>query len=99
MRKLIIGLAGAGALLFAAAAGAIAEKVFQLGVGDVAFIKGSPTACGVANPYKQVACYKHDAKGHAIPGTYGTSLSSGFAALVRFNSKGKAVVVVRKNNP
>jgi len=98
MKKLVLGLVAVVVLLFAATAGAVAEKVLKLGVGDVVFVKGSHLSCSIANPYKQMVCFKHDASGHAIPGTFGATTSDKFAALVRFNSKGKPVIVTKKAN-
>jgi len=98
MKKFLIAFAAVAALLFAAAAGAVAEKVLKIGVGDVVFIKGSKVSCSVANPYQQMVCFKHDNVGHAVPGTYGATVSNGFAGLVRFNSKGKPVLISKKLN-
>jgi hypothetical protein len=98
MKKFLIAFAAVAVLVFAATAGAVAEKVFNIGVGDVVFIKGSKISCSVANPYKQMVCFKHNASGHAIPGTYGATVANGFAGLVRFNSKGQPKLVVRKDN-
>lgn len=99
MKKLMLGLAAVAVLLFAATAGAVAEKVFKLGVGDVIFVKGSNLSCSIANPYKQMVCFKRDALGHPVPGTYGTTASEKFAGVVRFKSDGKPVIVLKKNNP
>jgi hypothetical protein len=98
MKKLAIGLLSSAALLLAATAGAVAERVYNVGVGDVLFVKESRIACSIANPYKQMVCFKRDRSGHAVPGTFGTTASDKFAAVVRFNSKGNPVIVVRKNN-
>jgi len=98
MKKLVIGLVATTMLLFAATAGAVAEKVLNVGVGDVLFVKNSHLACSIANPYKQMVCFKRDKSGHAVPGTFGTTASDQFAAVVRFNSKGTPVIVVKKNN-
>ena len=49
MRKALVIIAAVAALVFAAAGGAVAEKVFRLGVGDSAFVKGSNVACGVSH--------------------------------------------------
>jgi len=98
MKKLVIGLVATTMLLFAATAGAVAEKVLNVGVGDVLFVKNTHIACSVANPYKQMVCFKRNASGHAVPGTFGTTASDKFAAVVRFNKKGTPVIVVKKNN-
>lgn len=98
MKKFLLGLAAVAALLFAASAGAFAEKVLKVGVGDVVFIKGSSVSCSVANPYKQMVCFKHDVTGHAVPGTYGATVSNSFAGLVKFDSKGKPKLIVKKSN-
>jgi hypothetical protein len=99
MKKFLIGFASCAVLAFAATAGAVAEKVFNVSVGDVVFIKGSKVSCSVANPYKQMVCFKHNKRGGAVPNTYGATVSNGFAGLVKFNSKGKPKMVVRKENP
>jgi hypothetical protein len=99
MKKFLIGLAAVAVLVFAATAGAVAEKVLRIGVGDVVFIKGNSISCSVANPYKQMVCFKHNKTGHAVPGTYGATVANGFAGLVRFDSKGKPKLVSKKNNP
>jgi hypothetical protein len=99
MKKLMLGFAAVALLVFAATAGAVAEKVFRLGVGDVVFVRGSKLSCSVANPYKQMVCFVHNRRGRAVPGTYGTTASNKFAGIVRFNSKGKPVFVTRKDNP
>lgn len=98
MKKFLIGFAAVAVLVFAASAGAFAEKVLKIGVGDVVLIKGSNISCSVANPYKQMVCFKHNKVGHAVPGTYGSTVSDSFAALVRFDSKGKAKLVLKKSN-
>ena len=98
MKKFLIGLAAVAVLVFAATAGAVAEKVFTVGVGDVVFIKGNSVSCSVANPYKQMVCFKHNKKGRAVPGTYGATVANGFAGLVRFDAKGQPKLVVKKEN-
>jgi hypothetical protein len=98
MKKFLIGFAAVAVLVFAATAGAVAEKVFKIGVGDVVFIKGNSISCSVANPYKQMVCFKHDNTGHAVPGTYGATVSNGFVGLVKFDSKGKPKLVLKKLN-
>ena len=98
MKKVLIGVAVAAALLLAATAGAVAEKVVRLGVGDVVFIRGSNISCSVANPYKQMVCFERKKNGHAKPGSYGTTASDTFAAIVRFKSNGKPVIVDKKDN-
>jgi hypothetical protein len=98
MKKLVLGLAVVTVLVFAAAAGALAEKVLKMGVGDVVFIKGSRITCSVANPGKQMVCFKHKRNGHPVPGSYGTTASNKFAGIVRFKHNGKPVIVTRKNN-
>ncbi|MBA3717600.1 MAG: hypothetical protein H0W87_05165 [Actinobacteria bacterium] len=98
MKKFLIGFAAFAALLFAATAGAFAEKVLKIGVGDVVLIKGSDVSCSVANPYKQMVCFKHDTVGHAVPGTYGATVSNKFAGLVRFDSKGQPKLISKKLN-
>ena len=98
MKKFLIGFAACAVLAFAATAGAVAEKVLKVGVGDVVFIKGSVISCSVANPYKQMVCFKHDKVGHAVAGTYGATVSSGFVGLVKFDAKGKPKLVLKKLN-
>jgi len=98
MKKFLIGFAAVAVLVFAASAGAVAEKVLKIGIGDVVFIKGSSISCSVANPYKQMVCFKHNKVGHAVPGTYGATVADGFAGLVHFDSKGKPKLVVKKSN-
>jgi hypothetical protein len=98
MKKIVIGIGALCALVFAATAGAIAEKVLKLGVGDVVFVKGSSLSCSVANPYHQMVCFKHNRSGHPVPRSYGTTTSDRFAGVVRFNKHGKPVVIVRKDN-
>jgi hypothetical protein len=98
MKKFLIGFAACAVLAFAATAGAVAEKVFKVGVGDVVFIKGSSVSCSVANPYKQMVCFRHDKVGHALPNTYGATVANGFAGLVKFDAKGKPKLVVKKLN-
>ena len=98
MKKFLIGFAACAVLAFAATAGAVAEKVFKVGIGDVVFINGSDVSCSVANPYKQMVCFKHDKTGQAVPGTYGATVSSRFSGLVKFDSKGKPKLVLKKFN-
>jgi hypothetical protein len=99
MKKVLLGVAIVAALLFAAAAGAVAaRKVFKVGVGDVVYIKRSNVSCSVANPWKQMVCYKRDATGHAVPGSYGATTSDKFAAVVRFDKNGNPKVVLKKDN-
>lgn len=98
MKKVLIGFAACAVLAFAATAGAVAEKVFKVGVGDVVFIKGSDVSCSVADPYKQMVCFKHNRKGQAVAGTYGATVSSGFVGLVKFDSKGKPKLILKKLN-
>jgi hypothetical protein len=98
MKKFLIGFAACAALAFAATAGAVAKGVFKVGVGAVVFIKSSDISCSVANPYKQMVCFKHDKAGHAVPGTYGATVASGFVGLVKFDAKGKPKLVLKKLN-
>jgi len=98
MKKFLIGFAVCAVLAFAATAGAVAEKVFKVGIGDVVFVKNSDVSCSVANPYKQMVCFKHDNVGHAVPGTYGATVASGFVGLVKFDAKGKPKLVLKKLN-
>jgi hypothetical protein len=98
MKKFLIGFVALAVFVFAATAGAVAEKVFKIGVGDVVFIKGNSISCSVANPYKQMVCFKHDNTGHAVPGTYGSTVANGFVGLVKFDSKGKPKLVLKKLN-
>ena len=99
MRKFLLGFAAAVVLMSAATAGAVAEKVLRVGVGDVVFVTKTKISCSVANPYKQMVCFKHNKRGGAVPNTYGATVANGFAGLVKFNSKGKPKMVVRKANP
>jgi hypothetical protein len=98
MKKFLIAFAAVAALVCAATAGAVAEKVFTVSVGDVVFIKGNNISCSVANPYKQMVCFKHDKRGHAVPGTYGSTVADDFVGLVKFDSKGKPKLVLKKQN-
>ena len=98
MKKFLLALAAVAVLVFAATAGAVAEKVFNIGVGDVVFIKGSKISCSVADPYKQMVCFKHNSRGHAVPGTYGATVANGFVGLVKFDAKGKPKLVLKKLN-
>lgn len=98
MKKFLIGFAACAVLAFAATAGAVAEKVFKVGVGDVVFVKSSDVSCSVANPQKQMVCFKHNRTGDAVPGTYGATVSSAFVGLVKFDSKGKPKLVLKKVN-
>ncbi len=98
MKKFWLGLTAVPALLFAATAGAVAEKVLRIGVGDVLYVKSSKISCSVANPYKQMVCFKRKSNGQPKPGSYGTTTSGRFVAIVRFNSKGKPVPVTQKIN-
>jgi hypothetical protein len=98
MRKFLIAFAAVAALLFAATAGAVAEKVLKIGVGDVVFINGTKVSCSVANPYKQMVCFKHNKHGKAVPNTYGATVSDSFAGLVKFDSKGKPKLISKKSN-
>jgi hypothetical protein len=45
-----------------------------------------------------MVCFKHNSTGHALPGTYGATVSNGFVGLVRFDSKGKPKLVLKKLN-
>ena len=99
MKKFLIGCAVAIVLMSAATAGAVAEKVLKIGVGDVVFINGTKISCSVANPYKQMVCFKRNRRGNAVPHTYGATVANGFAGLVRFDATGKPKFVVRKDNP
>ena len=98
MKKVLIGFAACAVLAFAATAGAVAEKVFRVGVGDVVFVKSSNVSCSVANPHKQMVCFKHDRVGQAVPGTYGATVADEFVGLVKFDSKGKPKLVLKKLN-
>ena len=73
MKKFLIRLAAVAVLLFAATAGAVAEEVLRIGVGDIVFINGSKISCSVANPYKQMVCFKHNRRGDAVPNTFGAT--------------------------
>ena len=97
MKKFLIGLAAVAVLLFAATAGAVAEKVLRIGVGDVVFINGSNISCSVANPYKQMVCFKHNRAE-----TRCRHLRRDRRERLRrhrpFDSKGKPKFIVKKQN-
>ena len=89
MKKALLVVAAVAALVFAAVAGAVAQKVFKLGVGDSAFVKGSHVACGVSHNStigNAVTCFKRSGTNTLI-GSYAVQLGDKYAALMRVTSK------------
>jgi hypothetical protein len=88
MRKALLVIAAVAALVLAAAAGAVAEKVFKMGVGDSAFVKGSSVACGVSHNStigNAMTCFKRRGKNTQV-GSYAVQLGDNYAALMRVTS-------------
>jgi hypothetical protein len=88
MKKTLVVIAGVAALVFAAVAGAVAQKVFKLGVGDSAFVKGSNVACGVSHNStigNAMTCFKRRGA-KTMVGSYAVQLGDNYAALLRVTS-------------
>jgi hypothetical protein len=89
MRKALVLIAAVAALVFAAVAGAVAQSVFRLGVGDSAFVKGSNVACGVSHNStigNAVTCFERRGK-NTVVGSYSVQLGDNYAALMKVTSK------------
>lgn len=102
MRKIFIVAGIALALVFAAAAGAVALKAFRVGVGDQLRVKGSKIVCGVSrNSTIKVAitCFKTNSRGTAV-GSYAVQIGDRYAAIMRVkNRKGGTTPIVIKREP
>jgi hypothetical protein len=88
VKKALLVIAAVAALVFAAVAGAVAEKAFKLGVGDSAFVKGSHVACGVSHNStigNAVTCFKGRGKNTQV-GSYAVQLGDNYAALMKVTS-------------
>ena len=88
MKKALVIIAAVAALVFAAAGGAVAEKVFRMGVGDSAFVKGSNVACGVSHNStigNAMTCFERRGKNTQV-GSYSVQLGDKYAALMRVTS-------------
>ena len=89
MKRSLIVIAAVAALVFAGFAGAMAEKVFRMGVGDTAFVKGATVACGVSHNStigNAMTCFKRQGKYTKI-GSYAVQLGDKYAALMKVTSK------------
>jgi len=89
MRKAPLVIAAVAALAFAAVAGAVAQSVFKMGVGDSAFVKGSNVYCGVSHNStigNAMTCFKRKGK-TTLVGSYAVQLGDRYAALMRVTSK------------
>jgi hypothetical protein len=89
VRKALLVIAAVAALVFAAVGGAVAQKVFKLGVGDSAFVKGSHVACGVSHNStigNAMTCFKRQGT-NTLVGSYAVQLGDHYAALLRVTSK------------
>ena len=89
MRKALLLTAIVAALVFAAVAGAVAQSVFKMGVGDSAFVKGSNVFCGVSHNStigNAMTCFKRRGKSTLV-GSYAVQLGDKYAAPMRVMSK------------
>jgi hypothetical protein len=89
VKKALLVIAVVAALVFAAVAGAVAEKVFKMGVGDSALVKGSNVACGVSHNStigNAMTCFKRSGR-NTLVGSYAVQLGDKYAALMRVTSK------------
>jgi hypothetical protein len=102
MKKMLVLIAAVAALVFAAVAGAVAQKVFKLGVGDSAFVKGSKVACGVSHNStigNAMTCFKRRGT-KTLVGSYAVQLGDNYAALLRVTSMhGNTKPVAIKKQP
>jgi hypothetical protein len=102
MKKMLVLIAAVAALVFAAVAGAVAQKVFKLGVGDSAFVKGSKVACGVSHNStigNAMTCFKRRGTKTQV-GSYAVQLGDNYAALLRVTSmNGNTKPVAIKKQP
>jgi hypothetical protein len=88
MKKALLVVAAVAALVFAAVAGAVAQSVFKMGVGDSAFVKGSNVACGVSHNStigNAMTCFKRRGK-NTLVGSYAVQLGDKYAALMKVTS-------------
>jgi hypothetical protein len=88
MKKVLFVALAVAALVFAAAGGAVAEKVFRMGVGDSAFVKGSSVACGVSHNStigNAMTCFKRRGA-NTLVGSYAVQLGDNYAALMKVTS-------------
>ena len=89
MRKALLVIAAVAALVFAAVAGAVAQSVFKMGVGDSALVKGSKVFCGVSHNStigNAMTCFKRRGQSTQV-GSYAVQLGDKYAALLRVTSK------------
>jgi hypothetical protein len=102
LRKSLAVVGACATLVFAAAAGAVAEKAFKLGVGDSAFVKGASVACGVSRNSvigNAITCFKRNAKG-TIVGSYAVQLGDKYASVMLVkNTGGLTKPLVIKKQP
>ena len=88
MRKALLVVAAVAALVFTAVAGAVAQSVFKLGVGDSAPVKGSNVICGVSHNStigNAITCFKRRGS-HSLVGSYSVQLGDNYAALMKVTS-------------
>jgi hypothetical protein len=102
MKKAVLVIGVVAALVFAAVGGAVAQKVFRLGVGDSAFVKGSKVACGVSHNStigNAMTCFKRNGK-KTLVGAYAVQLGDNYAALLKVTStSGNTKPVLIKKQP
>ncbi len=102
MKKALLVIAAVAALVFAAVAGAVAQTVFRMGVGDSAFVKGSNVACGVSHNStigNAMTCFKRSGK-KTLVGSYAVQLGDNYAALMKVTSTtGNTKPVLIKKQP
>ena len=88
MKKAILIMAAAGALLFAGLAGATAQGLFKMAVGDHAVIKGTHIACGISRnstTATAITCFKRRGT-KTVVGSYAVQVGDKYAALLRVTS-------------
>ena len=102
MRKALLVIAAVAALVFAAAGGAVAQKVFKLAVGDTAIVKHAKVVCGVSQNStigNAITCFKRRGK-NTLVGSYAVQLGDNYAALMRvLSTNGNTKPVTVKKQP
>jgi hypothetical protein len=102
MRKALMVAGAVAALVFAAAAGAVAMKVFNASIGDKVNVKGTKVVCGVSSNSTiatALTCFETKGSGTSV-GSYAVQIGDRYAAILRVKSKsGGTTPVLIKRQP
>jgi len=99
MNRSLVPVVVALGLVFAGAAGAIAQNFYTVDRGDGILLRGTKIACSVqpSPKGKSMVCFKVTSRAQPQAGTYGVGISSHGATVVRYGNKTYKTVFQKKH--